>query len=89
MKNDETLIDYVVDIVINNKVENQTDLLFNYIVPILNIEGFDNVTNFIFEQKYIISILNLTEDLFIKNSSYENIYYQLKPLIMKFGKFFP
>ena len=84
MKNDETLIDYVVDIVINNKVENQIDLLFNYIVPILNIEGFDNVTNFLFEQKYIISILNLAEDLFIKNSSYENIYYQLKPLIMKY-----
>ena len=43
MKNNETLIEYLVDILNNNKVDNQTDLIFKYIVPIINIEGFDNL----------------------------------------------
>ena len=88
IKNNGILIDYIVNIVNYTKGENETyikqiDFILQNIAYILNIEEFDKVTNFLFEPEYIISILNLTEDLFIKNSSYENIYYQLKPLIMK------
>ena len=84
MKNNETLINYIVDIVNNNKEINQTDLVFKYIVPILNIEGFDNVTNFLYNPEYIITILNVSEVIFIKNTLYEDIYYLLKPIIMKY-----
>ena len=68
----------------DNKVENKTDFINEYIVPILNIEGFDNVTNFLFESEYIINILNLTEDLLIRDTKFNDIFYQFKPLIMEY-----
>ena len=84
IKNNEAFINYILDIVNNNNTEGQTDFLLQKIITILNIEGFDDVTNFLFEPEYIISILNLTEGIFIRNSSFQNIYYIIKPLIMKY-----
>ena len=88
INNNGTLIDYIVNIVNYTKGENETDnkqfvFILQNIAYILNIEEFDKVTNFLFEPEYIISISNSIGN-FIKNSSFENIYYQLKPLILKY-----
>ena len=89
IKNDGTIIDYIINIIEITSSEGETDkeqddLVLQNFVSILNVGGFDTVTNFLFEQKYITTILDVVENNFLKDPSYKNIFNIIKPLTVKY-----
>ena len=82
IKKNGTFIDYIIDILNYNGTE-KFDFIFEKVILILNMDGIDNITNFLISPERNIAILFLIEK-FIQNTDYSKLYFYFKPFFEKY-----
>ena len=78
-KTNETFIDYIIDILNYNGTE-KFDFIFEKVILILNMDGIDNITNFLISPEHNIAILFFNRKIYSK--------YRLFKIIFLFQAFF-
>ena len=82
IKKNGTFTDYIINILNYNGTKKFTFILEN-VNLILNMDGIDNITNFLFSPERKIDILLLIEKL-IQNTDYTKLYFYFKPFFEKY-----